>query len=73
MKGKYYIIANADNTEFIGKGKSSDNSPFVTKYFRLSYIGLYEVISAYYDIYSSFIDKDKFFIKRIVLEDISTD
>jgi hypothetical protein len=73
MKEKYYVIANNDDTKFIGKGKSSDNSPFVTEYFRLSYIGLYEVISAYYDIHSSFVDKDKFFIKRIVLEDISTD
>jgi len=73
MKGKYYVIANNDNTEFIGKGKSGENSPFVTEYFRLSYIGSYEGISAYYDIHSSFIDKDKFFIKRIVLENISTD
>ena len=68
-----YVIANADNTEFIGKDKSVESSPFLTEYFCLSYIGSFEGISAYYDIHSSFIDKDKFFIKRIVLENISTD
>ena len=77
MKGKYYVIANNDNTEligFIGRDAVSGGYPYVTDMFQFCLIGEYDYISEYYNRLDSYIeDASNFSIKRIVLEDISTD
>lgn len=74
MKGKYYVIANNDNTEFIGRDAASGGYPYVTDIFQFCLIGEYDYISEYYNGLEPYIeDASNFSIKRIVLEDISTD
>ena len=74
MKGKYYVIANADNTEFIGRDAASGGYPYVTDMFQFCLIGECDYISEYYKDLKRFIDNaSNFSIKRIILEDISTD
>ena len=74
MNRKYYVIANADNTEFIGRDEGSGGYPYVTNMFQFCLIAEYDYISEYYKGLSPYIeDASKFSLKRIVLEDISTD
>ena len=74
MKRKYYAIANADNTEFIGKDDTSGGYPYVTNMFQFCFIDEYDYISEYYKGLSPYIENaNNFSIKRVVLEDISTD
>ena len=74
MKVKYYVIANADNTEFIGRDEASSGYPYVTDMFQRCLIGEYKYMSEYYKDLSPYIENaNKFSLKRIALEDISTD
>lgn len=74
MKEKYYAIANNDNTKFIGRDAASGGYPYVTDMFQFCLIGEYDYISEYYKSLSPYInDASDFSIKRIVIEDISTD
>ena len=74
MKENYYVIANNDNTKFIGRDSASGGYPYVTDMFQFCLIGSYEYISKYYEGLEPYIeDSSDFSIKRIVLEDISTD
>ena len=73
MKEKY-VIANNDNTKFIGRDSASGGYPYVTGMLEFCLIGSYEYINKYYKGLEDFInDASDFSIKRIVLEDISTD
>lgn len=75
MKEKY-VIANADNTEFIGRDAASGGYPYVTDMFQFCLIGEYDYIKKYYNGLEPYIynhDASDFSVKRIVLEDISTD
>ena len=45
MNKKYYLIANADNTEFIGRDAASGGYPYVTDMFQSCLIGEYEYCS----------------------------
>ena len=65
-----YVIANNENTEFIGRDAASGGYPWVTDLLSSAYIGSYDTIVRYYDVIR---DKDRFSVKRIVLEDISMD
>ena len=67
---KAYVIANNDNTEFIGRDVANGGYPWVTDMLSSAYIGSYDTIVSYYDLIR---DKDGFSVKRIVLEDISMD
>lgn len=74
MKENYYVIANNDNTKFIGRDEASGGYPYVTDYLPFSIISGYDYISKYYKGLEPYIeDASDFSIKRIVLEDISTD
>lgn len=74
MKENYYVIANNDNTKFIGRDSASGGYPYVTDMFRFCLIESYERINDYYKGLEPYIeDSSDFSIKRIVLEDISTD
>ena len=74
MKVKYYVIANADNTEFIGRDEASSGYPYVTDMFQRCLIGEYKYMSEYYKDLSPYIENaNNFSLKRITLEDISTD
>lgn len=74
MKEKYYVIANNDNTMFIGRDEASGGYPYVTDIFQFSLIGEYKYISEYYKGLPPYIGNvNNFSLKRIVLEDISTD
>ncbi len=74
MKEKCYVIANNDNTKFIGRDSASGGYPYVTDMFQFCLIGNYEYINEYYKDLERFIeDASDFSIKRIVLENISTD
>ena len=74
MKRKYYAIANADNTEFIGADDTSGGYPYVTNMFQFCYIDEYERVSGYFKDMTPYIENvNNFSIKRVVLEDISTD
>ena len=76
MKGKYYVIANADNTKFIGRDSASGGYPYVTGMLQFCLIGEYDYITEYYkgmELEPYIKDASDFSIKRIVLEDISTD
>lgn len=69
-----FLIANADNTEFIGRDAASGGYPYVTDMFKFCLIGEYDYIEGYYKCLSPYIkDASDFSIKRIVIEDISTD
>jgi hypothetical protein len=66
-----FLIANADNTEFIGMDAASGGYLYVTDTLRLSLIGDYNYINKYYKDLSPYIkNADDFEIKRIVIEDI---
>lgn len=72
MKEKCYVIANADNTEFIGRDEYSGGYPYVTDMFQRCLIAEYDYISKYYEGLSPYIENaNNFSIKRIALEDIS--
>ena len=74
MKEKYYAIANNDNTKFIGRDSASGGYPYVTDMFQFCLIGEYDYIKEYYEGLEPYIeDASDFSIKRIVIEDISTD
>lgn len=74
MKEKYYVIVNNDNTKFIGRDSASGGYPYVTDMFQFCFIGSYEYIKSIYKGLEPYIeDASDFSIKRIVLEDISTD
>jgi hypothetical protein len=71
MKEKeYFLIANADNTKFIGRDAASGGYPYETDLLSSAYIGSYDTIVSYYD---AIMRKDRFLVKRIVLEEVSTD
>lgn len=73
MKEKY-VIANNDNTRFIGRDSASGGYPYVTGMLEFCLIGNYEYINEYYKGLEPYIeDASDFSIKRIVLEDISMD
>lgn len=66
-----FLIANADNTEFIAKDAASGGYPYVTDTLRLCLIGEYDYIHKHYKDLSSYIkNADDFSIKRVVIEDI---
>lgn len=74
MKEKCYVITNNDNTKFIGRDEASGGYPYVTDMFQFCLIGGYKYINEYYEGLKPYIeDASDFSIKRIVLEDISTD
>ena len=74
MKEKCYVIANDDNTKFIGRDSASGGYPYVTDMFQFCLIGGYEYINEYYNGLEPYIeDASNFSIKRIVLENISMD
>ena len=74
MKRKYYVIANADNTEFIAMNVAFSAYPYMTDKFQYCLIGEYDDINKYYNRLEPYIeDASNFSVKRIVLEDISTD
>jgi len=71
MKEKY-VIANNDNTRFIGRDSASGGYPYVTGMLEFCLIGSYEYINEYHKGLERFInDASDFSIKRIVLEEIS--
>lgn len=73
MKEKY-VIANNDNTRFIGRDSASGGYPYVTGMLEFCLIGGYDYINEYYKGLEPYInDTSDFSIKHIVLEDISTD
>lgn len=71
MKEKY-VIANNDNTKFIGRDSASGGYPYVTGMLEFCLIGSYEYINGYYKSLEPYIkDASDFSIKRIALEEIS--
>lgn len=69
-----FLIANADNTEFIGRDAASGGYPYVTDALQFCLIGGFDYINEYYNGLEPYIeDVSKFSIKRIVLEEISMD
>ena len=69
MKEKCYVIANNDDTKFIGRDSASGGYPYVTDMFRFCLIGDYEYISEYYKGLSPYIeDAGDFSIKEIYLK-----
>ena len=74
MKGKYYVIANADNTKFIGWDETSGGYAYVTDMFQFCLIGEYDYINEFYKNLEPYVeDANDFSIKHIVLEDILID
>lgn len=66
-----FLIANADNTEFIASDGMSGGYPYVTDRLRLCLIGDYDYIHKHYKDLSPYIkNADDFSIKRLVIEDI---
>lgn len=73
MKEKY-VIANNDNTRFIGRDSANVGYPYVTGMLEFCLIGSYDYINKYYEGLEPYIkDVSDFSIKRIVIEDISKD
>ena len=69
---EYFLIANADNTEFIGRDAASGGYPYVTDMLQSCLIAEYDYISKYYKGLKPYIENaDNFSIKRIVIEDIA--
>lgn len=69
-----YVIANNDDTKFIGRDKASGGYPYVTDALQFCLIGGFDYINEYYNGLEPYIeDASKFSIKRIVLEEISMD
>lgn len=57
MKEKY-VIANNDNTKFIGRDSASGGYPYVTDMLEFCLIGSYEYINEYYKSLEPYIDED---------------
>lgn len=69
MKEKCYVIANNDNTKFIGRDEASGGYPYVTDMFEFCLIGDYDYISKYYEGLEPYIeDASDFSIKEIYLK-----
>jgi hypothetical protein len=69
MKEKYYVIANNDDTKFIGRDEASGGYPYVTDMFEFCLIGDYDYISKYYEGLEPYIeDASNFSIKEIYLK-----
>lgn len=69
MAKKYYVIANSDNTKFIGRDEASGGYPYVTDYLPFSLISGYDYISKYYKGMETYIeDASDFSIKEICLK-----
>lgn len=69
MKEKCYVIANNDNTKFIGRDEASGGYPYVTDMFQFCLIAEYDYISKYYEGLEPYIeDASDFSIKEIYLK-----
>lgn len=69
---KYFVIANFDNTSFIGIYENSGGYPYETSYLFKALIGSYKYIKPYYDDLDRMnIDSTKYCIKEIFLSAVS--
>lgn len=69
MEKKYYVIANNDNTKFIGRDVASGGYPYVTDMFKFCLIDEYDYISKYYEGLEPYVeDASDFSIKEIYLK-----
>ena len=69
---KYFVIANFDNTSFIGIDENSGEYPHETSYLFKALIGSYKYIKSYYDDLDRMnIDSTKYYIKEIFLSTVS--
>ena len=69
---KYFVIANFDNTSFIGINENSGGYPYETSYLFKALIGSYKYIKPYYDDLDRMnIDSTKYCIKEIFLSTVS--
>ena len=69
---KYFVIANFDNTSFIGIDENSGGYPYETNYLFKALIWSYKYIKSYYDDLDRMnIDTTKYYIKEIFLSTVS--
>ena len=69
---KYFVIANFDNTSFIGIDKNSGGYLYETSYLFNALIGSYKYVKPYYDdLDRMHIDSTKYCIKEIFLIAVS--
>lgn len=69
---KYFVIANFDNTSFIGIDENSGGYPYETTYLFKALIGSYKYIKSYYDDLDRMnIDSTKYYIKEIFVSTVS--
>ena len=69
---KYFVIANFDNTSFIGIDKNSGGYLYETSYLFNALIGSYKYVKPYYDdLDRMHIDSTKYYIKEIFLSTVS--
>ena len=69
---KYFVIANFDNTSFIGIDENSGGYPYETNYLFKALIWSYKYIKSYYDDLDRMnIDSTKYYIKEIFLSTVS--
>lgn len=69
---KYFVIANFDNTSFIGIDKNSGGYLYETSYLFNALIGSYKYVKPYYDDLERMnIDYTKYCIKEIFLSTVS--
>ena len=69
---KYFVIANVDNTSFIGIDENSGGYLYETSYLFKALIGSYKYVKSYYDDLNRMnIDSTKYCIKEILLSTVS--
>ena len=69
---KYFVIANFDNTSFIGIDENSGGYLYETNYLFKALIGSYKYVKSYYDDLDRMnIDSTKYCIKEIFLSTAS--
>lgn len=69
---KYFVIANFDNTSFIGIDENSDGYLYETSYLFKALIGSYKYVKSYYaNLDRMNIDSTKYCIKEIFLSTVS--
>ena len=69
---KYFVIANFDNTSFIGIDKNSGGYLYETSYLLNALIGSYKYVKPYYDDLERMnIDSTKYCIKEVFLSAVS--
>lgn len=68
---EYFVIANSNNTKFIGVDKNSGGYPYISTDFIHCLIGTYNYVKDYYNsLHNLHINKNEYSIKKINLIDL---